>query len=179
MTQNTSDEERILAEFNAALDRGSAQPHAVWRNRITRADGGVEESFIPENVVTKEGLKALASLGFGVSGANSPAAYLAIGTVTAAHSLGSSVTGFGEVSRKVPSIKASSYEVMIMAMTWAGAADGLTGVALASGGMVNHASSGLGIAFNLTNSVNATLQNSDFLLLQCEVQIGSYDNALG
>ena len=84
-----------------------------------------------------------------------------------------------EVSRKVPSIKARSYEVMIMAMTWAGAADGIAGVPLGSGAMVNHASSGLGIAFNLTNSVNATLQNSDFLLLQCELQIGSYDNALG
>lgn len=179
MTQNTSDEARLLAEFNASLDRGCVQLHAVWRNRITRADGSVEDTFIPRNVVTKEGLKALASLGFGVTGVNSPAAYLAIGTVTAAHSLGSSVTGFGEISRKVPSIKTSSYEFMIMAMTWAGAADGIAGVALGSGAMVNHASSGFGIAFNLTNSVNATLQNSDFLLLQCELQIGSYDNALG
>lgn len=179
MTRNTTEDERILAEFNAALDRSSVQPHAVWRNRITRADGSVEESFIPHNVVTKEGLKALASLGFGVSGANSPAAYLAIGTVTVPHSLGSSVTGFGEVSRKVPSIKASSYEVMIMAMTWAGALDNIAGVPFGSAAMVNHANSGLGIAFNLTNSVNATLQNSDFLLLQCELQIGSYDNALG
>ena len=178
MTQNTSDEARILAAFQEAID-SNAMVNVKWKKRITRADGTVDETLIPKNIVTKEGLKALASLGFGVSGVNSPAAYLAIGTVTAQHSLGSSVTGFGEISRKTPSIKASSYEVMVMAMTWAGNADGLTGVALGSAGMVNHASSGLGIVFNLTNSVAATLAASDFLLLQCEVQIGSYDNALG
>jgi hypothetical protein len=171
MTQNTSDEARILAKFQDAL-QDNAPLNVKWRKRITRADGSVDETIIPKNIVTKDGLNALAARAIGV--ATSAIAYLAIGTVTAAHSLGSTVTGFGEISRKAPSVLASSGEVVVVAMTWAGNADGLTGVALGSAGCVNHASSGLGIAYNLTNSVNATLAASDFLLLQAEVQIGSH-----
>ena len=172
MTRNTSDEARILAQFQDAL-QDNAPLNVKWRKRITRADGTVDETIIPKNIVTKDGLNALAARAIGV--ATSAIAYLAIGTVTAAHSLGSVVTGFGEISRKTPSILASSGEVVIVAMTWAGNADGLTGVALGSASCVNHASSGLGIAYNLTNSVNATLAASDFLLLQAEIQIGSHN----
>lgn len=172
MTRNTSNEDRILAKFREAL-ADNAPLNAQWRNRITRADGSVEEFLIPHNIVTKDGLNALASRAVGV--VTSAIGYLAIGTVTAAHSLGSTVTGFGEISRKTPSVLASSAEVVVVAMTWAGNADGLTGVALGSGACVNHASSGLGIAYNLTNSINATLAASDFLLLQCEIQIGSHN----
>ena len=106
--------------------------------------------------------------------ATSAIAYLAIGTVTTAYSLGNTVLQFGEISRKTPSILASSGEVVVVAMTWAGNADGLTGIALGSAACVNHASSGQGIAYNLTNSVSATLAASDFLLLQAEIQIGSH-----
>ena len=172
MTRNISEERAALDEFRAAL-ASPAPLHAQWRRRVTRADGSIEELLIPENIVTKDGLNALASRG--VAETTSPIGFLAIGTVTAQHSLGSTVTMFGEVSRKVPSIKASSNEAIIVAMTWAGNADGLTGVALASAACVNHVNSGLGIAYNLTNSVNATLQASDFLLLQCEIQIGSHN----
>lgn len=172
MTQNISDEARILSAFNDAV-QDNLPLQARWRQTITRADGSVEEHFIPKNVVTKDGLNALAARAIGV--ATSAIAYLAIGTVTAAHSLGSVVTGFGEISRKVPSILATSGEVVIVAMTWAGNTDGITGVALGSASCVNHASSGLGISYNLTNSVSATLAASDFLLLQCEIQIGSHN----
>lgn len=172
MTRNTSDEARILAQFQDAL-QDNAPLNVKWRKRITRADGTIDETIIPKNIVTKDGLNALAARAIGVT--TSAIAYLAIGTVTAAHSLGSVVTGFGEISRKTPSILASSGEVVIVAMTWAGNADGLTGVALGSASCVNHASSGLGIAYNLTNSVNATLAASDFLLLQAEIQIGSHN----
>lgn len=172
MTRNTSNEDRILAKFREALS-DNAPLNAQWRNRITRADGSIEEFLIPHNIVTKDGLNALASRAVGV--VTSAIGYLAIGTVTAAHSLGSTVTTFGEISRKVPSVLSSSAEVVVVAMTWAGNADGLTGVALGSGACVNHASSGLGIAYNLTNSINATLAASDFLLLQCEIQIGSHN----
>lgn len=174
MTPSTT-ERALLEQFQEAM-RESVPVRARWTRRVTRADGTIDELVIPKNIVTKDGLNAIAALGLGLgTGANSAAAYLAIGTVTAQHSLGSTVTGFGEISRKTPSIKASSGEVMIMAMTWAGATDSIAGVALGSAAMVNHASSGLGTAFNLTNSVNATLQNSDFLLLQCEIQIGSHN----
>ena len=172
MTPSIIDEARILAQFQDAL-RDNAPLNVKWRKRITRADGTIDETIIPKNIVTKDGLNALAARAIGV--ATSAIAYLAIGTVTAAHSLGSVVTGFGEISRKVPSILASSGEVVVVAMTWAGNADGLTGVALGSAACVNHASSGQGIAYNLTNSVSATLAASDFLLLQAEIQIGSHN----
>lgn len=182
MSRNTSEQE-VLARFLDAVGRNGllatladyVGPHVVWRRIVTRADGSVDDCIIPTNIVTKDGLNALASRG--VADTTSPIGYLAIGTVTAQHSLGSTVTGFGEISRKVPSIKTSSNEVIIVAMTWAGAADGITGVALGSAACVNHANSGLGIAYNLTNSVNATLQASDFLLLQAEIQIGSHNLA--
>lgn len=182
MNQNTSDEELLRKFLSAVKNRGLsatlsdfAAPHVKWRRVVTRADGTVDDCIIPTNIVTKDGLNALASRG--VADTTSPIGYLAIGTVTAAHSLGSVVTGFGEISRKTPSIKTSSGEVIIVTMTWGGAADGITGVALGSAACVNHASSGLGIAYNLTNSVNVAggLQNSDFLLLQCEIQIGSHN----
>lgn len=173
MTPGTSERE-LLNQFQDAM-RSSIAVHARWTRRITRANGSIDELVIPKNIVTKDGLNAIASLCFGVTGANSPMFYLAIGTVTAQHSLGSTVTMFGEISRKTASIKASSSEVAVVCMTWAGNADGIAGVALGSASVVNHASSGLGLAFNLTNSVNATLQNSDFLLLQCEIQIGSHN----
>lgn len=180
MSRNTSERE-TLEKFLAAVEQRGLQavladhvgPHARWRRVITRADGSVDDCIIPTNIVTKDGLNALASRG--VADTTSPIGYLAIGTVTAQHSLGSVVTGFGEISRKTPSIKASSGEVIIVAMTWAGNADSITGVALGSAACVNHANSGLGIAYNLTNSVNATLQASDFLLLQVEIQIGSHN----
>jgi hypothetical protein len=172
MTQSTIDEGCLLAQFREAL-QDNAPLHVQWRRRITRADGSIDELIVPKNIVTKDGLNALAARAIGV--ATSAIAYLAIGTVTAAHSLGSVVTGFGEISRKTPSILASSAEVVIVAMTWAGATDNIANVPLGSAACVNHASSGLGIAYNLTNSVNATLQNSDFLLLQCEIQIGSHN----
>lgn len=174
MTQNISKEQKLLESFQEALS-DNVSVNVSWRRVVTRADGTIEDLVIPKNVVTKDGLNAIAALAFGLgTGANSAAAYLAIGTVTAAHSLGSTVTMFGEISRKTPSVKTNSRMAMIMAMTWAGNADSITGVALGSAGMVNHASSGLGTAFNLTNSVNATLQASDHLYLECVINIGSH-----
>ena len=177
MTTPISDSElALLGQFRKLLDeaiREHAPVKARWRRMIVRADGSIDDKVIAENVVTAEGLNQLASLG--IDNTASAFAYLAIGTVTAQHSLGSTVTTFGEISRKTPAIAASSNEVLIMQMTWAGNADSISGVALGSAAMVNHANSGLGVTCNLTNSVNATLQDSDFLNLQCEVQIGSHN----
>jgi hypothetical protein len=138
--------------------------------RITRADGTVED-HTRCNQVTANGLNILASRG--ISDTNSPFAWLAIGTVTNAASLGS--TEFGEVSRKAPATLASSKEVFMMVMTWAGNADSLTSVDIQSAAMVNHVNSGQGTVFNIVNNVNATLGDSDFLLLQAEVQVGSHN----
>jgi len=172
MNPNITEEARLLAEFQDALhDR--IPLNVKWRKRITRADGSIDETIIPKNIVTATGLNALASRAIGVT--TSGIAYLAIGTVSTAFSLGNTGLQFGEVSRKAPATLATSKMTVILAMTWAGNTDGLTGVALASAACVNHASSGQGIAYNLTNSVNATLAASDFLLLQAEISIGSHN----
>jgi len=142
---------------------------AVWDFEITRADGSVESHRV-KNTMIAGGLNQLAAMT--TSNAQSAFLYLAVGTVTAAASLGSS--NFGEVDRKIAATQTSSNEVAILVATWAGNTDGLTGVALASGASVNHASSGQGQILNVVNSVASTLQDSDFLKIQMEVQIGSH-----
>lgn len=147
--------------------------HAEWLVRITRSNGDIEESFIPENIVTAEGLNQLALLG--ITNTNSPFAWLAIGTVSTAFSLGNTVLQFGEVARKAPVTIGTSKDLMIMVATYAGGLNSsLTNVALASAAMVNHVNSGLGVTLNLTNSVNATLQSCDYLSLECRVRVGSH-----
>lgn len=171
MENRSSNEQQLLDAFRKMMADG-VMPKGKWRRTITRADGSIEETVI-DNVITAQGLNALASRG--VSDTTSPFGYLAIGTVTAQASLGSTVTGFGEVSRKAGATVASSKEVLLLVATWAGNTDGLTGVALGTAAIVNHANSGLGTALNLVNSVDATLQASDFLKLQAEVQVGSHN----
>ena len=178
MTQDTTERE-VLRKFRAGLarqlDGGAITVRGQWRRTITRADGTVEEAVL-DNIVTKDGLNAIAELLLGdATGTNSGFRYLAIGTVTAEGSLGSVQAGLGEVSRKIGATIASSNEVAVLVATWAGNADGLSGVALGTGAMVNHADSGLGVYGNHVNSVAATLQDSDFLKLQMEVQIGSHN----
>lgn len=168
-------EEDILSAFKAGLPSGnSVSVNGRWRFTITRANGTIEE-YERKNIVTKDGLNAIAELMLGdATGTNSGFKYIAIGTATAAGSLGSVQGGLGEVSRKIASTIASSAEVAILVATWAGNADGLTGIVLGSAGIVNHVSSGLGVFGNHVNSVSATLAASDFLKVQMEIQIGSH-----
>jgi len=145
-----------------------------WKFTITRADGSIEEHE-NTNIVTKDGLNAMAELILGdATGTNSAFNYLIIGTATAAGSLGSVQGGIGEVSRKIGATIASSNEVAILVATWAGDADGLTGVVLGTAGIANHVNSGQGIFGNHVNSVDATLSASDFLKVQMEIQVGSH-----
>lgn len=178
MTQNTSKEKNLLDGFQEVVgDRlnNPVQVRGRWRFTITRADGSIEEC-VQENIVTKDGLDVIAANAIAPgTGANSAFRYIAIGTVTAAGSLGSVQGGLGEVSRKIGATIASSNEVAIIVATWAGDADGLTGIALASAGVINHASSGSGTFGNHVNSVSATLNASDFLKVQMEIQIGSHN----
>ena len=139
---------------------------------ITRADGS-EEVSIMNNIVVAEGLNQLAAAA--VSSANARFAYLAIGTQTAAHSLGSTQAGIGEVDRKAASTLASSNEVIILVATWAGNADSVTSLDLRTGAIFNHANSGSGTMLNAVNSVATVLADSDFLKLQAEVQVGSHN----
>ena len=170
MTKSISEKE-ILDQFKAGINN-AVSVRGRWHFNITRADGSVE-SHTTENIVTKDGLNAIAARM--VLNTTSAFAYIAIGTATAAGSLGSVQGGLGEVSRKLASTIASSNEVAILVATWAGNADSLTGIALASAGIVNHASSGSGTFGNHVNSVSATLAASDFLRIQMEIQIGSHN----
>jgi len=177
MTQNTF-EEKLLGDFKQAINGNMADGLSVkgkWKFTITRADGSIEE-HVSENIVTKDGLNAIAELMLGdATGANSGFQYIAIGTVTTQGSLGSLQSGLGEVSRKIGSIIASSGEVAILVATWAGDTDTLTGIALGTAGIINHADSGSGVFGNHVNSVDATLNASDFLKVQMEIQIGSHN----
>lgn len=170
-------ERDILDAFKSALGPvgNYVVPVGKWKFTITRADGSIEEHE-SLNIVTKDGLNAIAELMLGdATGTNSAFKYIAIGTATAAGSLGSVQGGLGEVSRKIASTIASSAEVAILVATWAGNTDGLTGIALGSAGILNHASSGSGVFGNHVNSVAATLAASDFLKIQMEIQIGSHN----
>ena len=175
MTQNTTDLD-ILNKFKGVCGKIADKVDACgrWRITITRADGSVEERLLP-NIVTKDGLNAIAANMIGPgTGANSAFRYRAIGTVTAVASLGSVQGGLGEVERKIGATIASSNEVAIIVATWAGDTDGLTGIVLGTAAIANHASSGSGILGNAVNSIAATLNASDFLKVQMEVQIGSH-----
>lgn len=168
-----SEESKILDEFKSSI-----AIKGRYRAHIVRADGSIEPCFgVPvgtwvDNQITYLGLNELAKLG--IANGGSAFAYLSIGTVTATASLGSTVTGFGEISRKTPVTKTSSNEVFFMVMTWGGAADSITSVALGSAAMVNHASSGQGVAMNIVGNISATLANSDFVHIETQIQVGSH-----
>lgn len=141
----------------------------VWKKTITRADGSVEVAFI-DNIVTANGLNLIASRA--VSNTNSQINHIAVGTVTAAASLGS--TNFGEVDRKVPTTITSSTEVFYAVATWQGFADSVTSVVLESAALTNHVNSGQGTVVNIVNGLSATLADSDYLHLEVQVQCGSH-----
>jgi len=172
-------ERDILNSFNEALSLNARDEgiviNAKWKFKVTRFDGSIEEHEV-KNIVTKDGLNAIAAnlVGPG-TGVNSAFRYIAIGTVTAAGSLGSTQAGLGEVGRKIASTITSSNEVAILVTSWQGGADGIAGVALGTAGMINHASSGSGLLGNHVNSVATTLGTSDYLQIQMEIQIGSHN----
>lgn len=145
----------------------------VWTARKFGADGKLIEEKVLKNILPAAGLNAVAARI--VTNATSAFAYMAVGTVTAAASLGSTVTGFGEVSRKTPVTITSSREFVFAVMTWAGAADSITSVALGSAALVNHASSGQGTALNIVNGLGTTLADSEYLNLEVRVRCGSHN----
>lgn len=176
MTTNISKEQSLLNAYRGAVakaERDGFVPFGRIRRTIVRHDGEVDETVLP-NIVTKDGLNAMATQIVAMASPTSDFAYLIVGTATTAGSLGSVQGGIGEVSRKLASTLTSSNEVAILVATWAGNADGLTGIALGSCGITNHASSGSGTFGSHVNSVSATLQASDFLKIQYEIQVGSH-----
>lgn len=137
---------------------------------VTRANGKVEE-HVSNNIGVAAGIDKFA--GRAIANTNSPFTFIAIGTVTAAASLGS--TNLGEVDRKSGATVTSSKETIILISTWAGDADSITSVVFGTGGICNHANSGQGEFLNMVNSLDTTLADSDFLKVQVEVQVGSHN----
>lgn len=159
MSQNISDLSgtiTIVGEFDAKIFRG---------------DGTVEEKHI-KNIVTRYGLNRLANRAVNATG-TTPAYVIGVGTITAAASLDS--TNFGEVSRKAAATATQSREFFALVATWAGNSDSVTGVALDSVAILDHASSGQGIVFNIANGLGVTLQASDFLNLTGRIRVGSHN----
>lgn len=140
---------------------------------ITRADGSKEYRHI-KNIVTRYGLNRLAHRAVNAA-TSTPAYILCVGTVTAAASLDS--TNFGEVTggRKSAATATQSQDWFALVATWAGNTDGLTGIALDSVAIGDHANSGQGIVFNIANGLSVTLQASDFLNLTGRIRVGSHN----
>lgn len=143
-----------------------------WQEwEVFREDGSVEK-YRSDNTPVATGLNFAAQLLTGQ--VTSYFNYISIGTVTAASSLGSA--NWGEVARKIASQLTNSKSLMIVANTWGGAADSLTGIVLSSGALTNHPNSGGGVALSIVNSVGGvTLQASDVLLTRSLVRISSHD----
>lgn len=140
---------------------------------ITRADGSKEYRRI-ENIVTRYGLNRLANRAIQATG-TTPAYVLGVGTVTAAASLDSN--NFGEVTggRKAATTAAQSQDWFYLVASWAGNTDGLTGIALDSVAILDHANSGQGAVWNIANGLGVTLQASDFLQLTGRIRVGSHN----
>lgn len=164
---------KFLAAISKRKDADSISIEGRWRTTIVRADGSEEQSDWINKQMLAEGLNQIADLM--VTAAASPFAYLSVGTVTAAASLGSTITDFGEVSRKIGAVNSASAEVAYCIATWGGDADSVTSLVLESAAWVNHANSGEGVAADIVNGVAATLADSDHLHLEVQIQVGSHN----
>lgn len=166
-TLDVSDHVPLYGEFKAVIHR--AQPDGSYL---------VEERPWKRNLITYKGLNRIANRVVQATG-TSPAYYLGVGTITAAASLQS--VNFGEVTngRKASIVtggSAQSREWFFLNATWAGNTDSLTGIALDSAAILDGATSGSGIVFNIVNGLAVTLQASDFLNLTARIRVGSHDD---
>lgn len=164
-----------VSVLNGTIDPDSSiQISGQFRAQVIR-DGEVIKESIQNNIVTFQGLNRIAFRAANYT--NTIAAYLVIGTQTAAHSLGTTQATIGEVSRKIGITTTQSHEFFTSVATWAGNADTLTGVVIDTGCLADFASSaaGSGIIFNASNGLGVTLQASDFLNLTASIRCGSHN----
>ena len=178
MTTSISDRLRSAWQaLNGTLVPEQCSVAGEFVAEVRRADGRVER-FVRPNVVTDRGLNRLANRGVTASG-TTPFFILGVGTQTAVHTLGSVQAGLGEVSRKTAATIVQSREWLALTMTWAGAADSVTSVALDTAFISDYPSShaSTGIIAMATNGLSVTLGNSDFLNLTYRCRVGSHDVA--
>lgn len=163
MDQSISKERQLYEDF-IGLVGGQV------RRRIFRADGTIEDTGWIENQVAAAGLNDLASRSI-VTSHSAGFTYIAIGSGTAASSLGSTAL-IGEVDRKASITPVTSRSMLILTNTWGGFADSITSVALDEAGIFNAAAAGT--MLNKVLGVAATLADSDILNLEMTFKIGSH-----
>lgn len=171
MNPSTGEERKIYDEFcDAVLARGKGVI-SIWRGDKGDYNRPPDEFHEVNNQVLAAGLNELATK---MTVTSRPAyGWIAVGTLTAAHSLGS--VWAGEAGRKAGATLTTSKMTAILVATWGGSADSVTSIALETAAIVNHANSGSGIPMNVLTGVAATLANSDLLSLQMNFQIGSHN----
>lgn len=175
---NQSIFERLISAYKVLNGNIDLSQHIPITGRFVAQvirDGKVISETIRENIVTRQGLNRIAFRNANYT--NTIAAYLAIGTQTAAHSLDTTQAGIGEVGRKIAASQLQSREWFSCVATWAGNADSLTGVVIDTGAMADFATSNAttGIVFNASNGLAVTLQASDFLNLTAAIRCGSHN----
>lgn len=173
---------RDISNVNETLIPCGVGVYGEWDVRVTRADGSVEEKTL-RNIVTAYGMNRIANRAVQATG-TTPFYCIAVGTATAAPADTDGPTSLGEVvgGRKQSintGASAQSREWIFLTATYAGATDGLTGLALASAAIADLPTSsavtgGIG---NRVNGLGVTLQASDFLSLTVRLRVGSHNQA--
>lgn len=145
-----------------------------WDIKVVRADGRIERRTV-RNVVTRAGLNRIANRA--VLGTTTPLYVICVGTATAAQSLESGQAQLGEVLRKTAATVSNSREFIFLQCTIGGAADGVTSVALETGGIADHPNShaSTGIIANLVTGLGTTLANSDLVDITVRIRVGSHN----
>ena len=145
--------------------------------QVYRAKDGPEGGWLPpedlevKDLVVTAGRTFLAQrIGANV---NSPMAHMAVGSGTTAAALGDTLL-LAERARKTLAVNSAlSANVYTATATFGGAADGLTSVPLAEGGVFNHAGSGQTTMFQRITFSTVTLTDSDLLNLTLTTNVGS------
>lgn len=178
MKHDTSEKLFTQKEVDAIVE--SILPRGEVDVLVVRADGRQERKTV-KNVVTYAGLNRIANRAVYAAG-TTPFYIIGVGTQTAAHSLGSTQAGLGEVKRKasiITGLSAQSREWIFLNCTLGGAADSVTSVVLDSCGITDFANSyanpSSNTFCNLVNGLGVTLANSDFLNLTVRIRVGSHD----
>lgn len=152
------------------IEHHIAQPEGGWKVR----------KFTRENIVTAAGMNRIANRAVNMS-VTSWFNYLVVGTQTSAPADTDTQANMGEVAngRKIAAVNIQSREWISLTCTWAGNADGLTGVALDSAAISDYvnSSASTGLIANRVNGMAVTLAASDFLNLTVRIRVGSHNQA--
>jgi len=155
-------------------------PEALGLREIVRAElyrahsaGGycLPEQICVGDLITTAGRVFLANRI--ASDVGSPMAYMAVGTVATAATLGDTALT-GEVLRKALSTASVlAGNTFTAVATIGGSADSVTSLSIAEAGILNHGSSGNGTLFQRVTFTPVVLANSDLLKITLETNVGS------